>query len=79
MNSALIPVILAALLVGVGVYLLLERSLSRIVIGVAMVGNGINVLFLAAGGPPGLRSRAFACWRSAPAPASPRQWCRPGW
>ena len=53
MNSALILVILAALLVGVGVYLLLERSLSRIVIGVAMVGNGINVLFLAAGGPPG--------------------------
>ncbi|MDN5558298.1 MAG: Na(+)/H(+) antiporter subunit C [Ruaniaceae bacterium] len=53
MNSSLILVILAALLVGVGVYLLLERSLSRIVIGVAMAGNGINVLFLVAGGPPG--------------------------
>lgn len=53
MNSPMILIVLAALLVGVGVYLLLERSLSRIVIGVAMVGNGINVLFLVSGGSPG--------------------------
>lgn len=53
MNSPLVLVILAVVLVGVGVYLLLERSLSRIVIGVALVGNGVNVLFLVAGGGPG--------------------------
>lgn len=53
MNSSLLLVVLAALLVGVGVYLMLERSLSRIVIGLAIAGNGINVMFLVAGGPPG--------------------------
>lgn len=53
MNSALILIALAAVLVGVGVYLMLERSLSRIALGLALVGNGINVLFLASGGPPG--------------------------
>lgn len=46
-------VVLVAVLVGTGVYLLLERSLTRIIIGIALVANGINVLFLVASGRAG--------------------------
>jgi multicomponent Na+:H+ antiporter subunit C len=46
-----------AVLVGVlyacGVYLLLQRTLTRIVIGLALMGHGANLLLLAAGGRPG--------------------------
>ncbi|WP_320669094.1 Na(+)/H(+) antiporter subunit C [Patulibacter defluvii] len=46
-----------ALVVGVlcasGVVLLLERSLTRVMVGVALLGNGINVLILAMGGKAG--------------------------
>ncbi|EHN11358.1 Na(+) H(+) antiporter subunit C [Patulibacter medicamentivorans] len=46
-----------ALVVGVlcasGVVLLLERSLTRVMLGVALLGNGINVLILAMGGKAG--------------------------
>lgn len=41
-------------LYGTGVWLLLQRSLSRIVIGLAVLGHGANLLLLAAGGPAGL-------------------------
>ncbi len=40
-------------LYGTGVWLLLKRSLSRIVIGLAVLGHGANLLLLAAGGPAG--------------------------
>ena len=40
-------------LYGTGVWLLLQRSLSRIVIGLAVLGHGANLLLLAAGGPGG--------------------------
>lgn len=40
-------------LVTVGVYLLLERSLSRVLLGVIVLGNGVNLLFLVAGGRAG--------------------------
>src|SRR5690606_3934612 len=46
-------VFVAGALIACGVTLLLQRSLSRIVIGVLLAGNGVNVLFLAAGGPAG--------------------------
>ncbi|MGO1174031.1 MAG: Na(+)/H(+) antiporter subunit C [Actinomycetaceae bacterium] len=50
-SIALIAVV--AVLVGTGVYLILERSLSRIVIGASLVTHGINVLILVAGGRAG--------------------------
>jgi multicomponent Na+:H+ antiporter subunit C len=40
-------------LYAVGTYLLLQRTLTRIVIGLAMLGHGANLLLLLAGGPPG--------------------------
>jgi multicomponent Na+:H+ antiporter subunit C len=36
----------AASLFGVGTYLVLQRQLSRIVIGIGLLGHGTNVLFL---------------------------------
>lgn len=41
------------ILYSVGVWLLLQRSLSRIVIGLAVLGHGANLLLLAAGGRAG--------------------------
>ncbi len=46
-------VVLVGVLFGVGTFLLLHRTLTRIVLGVAMFANGINVLILSASGPPG--------------------------
>ena len=40
-------------LYAIGTYLLLQRTLTRIVIGLAMLGHGANLLLLLAGGPPG--------------------------
>ncbi len=38
-----------AVLVGCGVILLLERSLTRILLGVILLGNGVNLLILLGG------------------------------
>jgi multicomponent Na+:H+ antiporter subunit C len=47
-----------ALLIGVlytvGTYLLLQRTLTRVVIGLALLGHGANLLLLQAGGAAGL-------------------------
>jgi multicomponent Na+:H+ antiporter subunit C len=39
----------AALLFGLGTYLLLQRKLSRIIIGIGLLGHGANILFVSAG------------------------------
>lgn len=56
MSANLTLAILAGTLVACGVYLLLERSLTRILLGVMLASNGVNLLFLVAsggsGGPP---------------------------
>jgi len=53
MSPNLVLVVTIAVLFTVGVYLLLERSLSRVLIGVILIGNGANLLFLVAGGAAG--------------------------
>ncbi|MBK5249946.1 MAG: Na(+)/H(+) antiporter subunit C [Actinomycetales bacterium] len=53
MTPNLVLVLVIGVLVGCGVYLLLERSLSRVIVGVALIGNGVNLLFLVAGGAAG--------------------------
>lgn len=45
--------VLIAVLFGTGTYLLLHRTLTRIVLGVGLLGNGVNVLILATGGRAG--------------------------
>ncbi|MEX0846967.1 MAG: Na(+)/H(+) antiporter subunit C [Ilumatobacteraceae bacterium] len=46
-------VVLIGVLFGVGTYLLLHRTLTRIVLGVGMLGNGVNVLIIATGARQG--------------------------
>jgi multicomponent Na+:H+ antiporter subunit C len=56
MTITLVLVIAMAVLFACGVYLLLERSLTRMLLGFLLVGNALNLLLLtmsgAAGNPP---------------------------
>lgn len=44
---------LVAVLYAVGFFLLMQRSLMRVLIGVVVLGHGTNLLLQLAGGPPG--------------------------
>lgn len=46
-------VVVVGVLYGTGVYLMLQRNLTRIVIGLAAIGHGANLLLLMAGGAAG--------------------------
>lgn len=50
---SLVLAITVAVLYGTGAYLLLQRNLSRIVIGLGVLGHGANLLLLMAGGRAG--------------------------
>jgi multicomponent Na+:H+ antiporter subunit C len=45
--------VVIAVLFGTGAYLLLHRSLTKIILGVVMLSNGINVLIVATSSRPG--------------------------
>ena len=53
MSPNLVLVVTIGVLFAAGVYLLLERSLSRVLIGIVMIGNGVSLCFMVAGGPAG--------------------------
>lgn len=53
MNPNLALCIIAGALIASGIYLVLERSLSRILVGLLLASNGVNLLFLVAGGSAG--------------------------
>lgn len=53
MDVNLTLVLVAGALVGCGAYLLLERSLTRVLVGLVLLGNGVNVALLATGGRAG--------------------------
>jgi multicomponent Na+:H+ antiporter subunit C len=53
MTASLALVLASAAMIGCGVYLILERSLSRVLVGLLMLGNGVNVMFLVSSGPAG--------------------------
>ena len=50
---SLVLVLAIAALYSAGTYLLLQRTLTRIVLGLALLGHGANLLLLLAGGRPG--------------------------
>ncbi|MEU8332995.1 Na(+)/H(+) antiporter subunit C [Micromonospora sp. NPDC048839] len=52
-GPTLVLVLAVAVLVGCGVILLLERTLTRILLGVILLGNGVNLLILLGGRPGG--------------------------
>lgn len=53
MNANLTLILTASFLCGTGVYLILERSLTRVLVGLLMLGNGVNLLFMVSAGPAG--------------------------
>jgi multicomponent Na+:H+ antiporter subunit C len=53
MTTALVPLLLIGVLTSTGVYLLLERNLTRMLLGLLLIGNAINLLVLTVGGPSG--------------------------
>ncbi|MDP5184119.1 Na(+)/H(+) antiporter subunit C [Blastococcus sp. BMG 814] len=50
--TVVLPVVIAGLYAA-GVYLLLDRSLTRVLLGFLLLGNATNVLLLSSGGPAG--------------------------
>jgi multicomponent Na+:H+ antiporter subunit C len=53
MTTALVPLLLIGVLTSSGVYLLLERNLTRMLLGLLLIGNAVNLLILTVGGPSG--------------------------
>ena len=53
MTTYLVPLLLIGGLTSAGVYLLLERNLTRMLLGLLLVGNAVNLLLLTVGGPSG--------------------------
>lgn len=53
MSSSLLLLVLIALLYTAGIYLVLDRSLTRVLLGVLVLGNATNLLVISAGGPFG--------------------------
>ncbi|ANE82380.1 Na(+)/H(+) antiporter subunit C [Mycobacterium adipatum] len=53
MITYLVPLVLIGALTSAGVYLLLERTLTRMLLGLLLIGNAVNLLILNVGGPSG--------------------------
>lgn len=53
MTVYVVPLIVIGGLTTCGVYLLLERNLTRMLLGLLLLGNAINLLILTVGGPSG--------------------------
>ncbi|MEE6169525.1 MULTISPECIES: Na(+)/H(+) antiporter subunit C [unclassified Mycolicibacterium] len=53
MTTFLVPLLLIGGLTSTGVYLLLERNLTRMLLGLLLIGNAVNLLMLTVGGPSG--------------------------
>lgn len=49
----LITITVASVLFGIGTYLILQRLLTRVVIGLSLISHGVNLLILVSGGPGG--------------------------
>ena len=50
---SLVPALVVAVLFSVGVYLMLQRTLTRIILGLAMLGHSANLLLMVVGGRAG--------------------------
>lgn len=54
MSINVLLLLVMAVLFATGIYLLLERSLTRVLLGILLVSNAVNLLILIAGGPAGV-------------------------
>jgi len=50
---SLIGLAIVAFLFGTGTYLILQRLLSRVIIGLGLISNGVNLLIMLSAGAPG--------------------------
>lgn len=68
----IVTLAVAAALIGIGTYLALQRLLSRVIIGLALLSHGVNLLIMSAssrvGTPPVLSEGADAAAVSDPLP-----------
>ena len=62
------------MLFATGTYSMLHRSLTRIVVGVGLIGNGVNLLLIVAGSRPGVPPIVGRAHRVPPT-RSRRRWC----
>ncbi|TSD99415.1 Na(+)/H(+) antiporter subunit C [Skermania sp. ID1734] len=53
MSANLSLLVLIGILVAGGVYLMLERTVTKMLLGMMLFGNGVNLLILTVGGPDG--------------------------
>jgi multicomponent Na+:H+ antiporter subunit C len=53
MDVSLVLIVIMAVLFGCGIYAMLERSLTRVLIGFLLLGNAVNLLLLIVMGRPG--------------------------
>ena len=53
MPVSLALLLTAGVMIACGVYLFLERTLTRVLLGFVLAGNGVNLLFIVAAGRPG--------------------------
>lgn len=53
MTVSLVLVVVMAVLFACGVYLVLERSMTRVLLGILLLGNAANLLILIVAGQPG--------------------------
>jgi multicomponent Na+:H+ antiporter subunit C len=53
MTAYVVPLVLIGGLTSAGVYLLLERNMTRMLLGLLLIGNAINLLILTVGSPSG--------------------------
>ena len=69
MSASLTLVLVMAVLFGSGIATMMERSLTRVLIGFLLVGNGVNLLIYLMSGMPGLApirtSRVRFSWNAA--------------
>ena len=54
MSASLVLLVAMAVLYACGVYLLLERSMTRVLLGFLLVGNATNLLIITVAGPAGV-------------------------
>ena len=50
---SIVSALIVAVLFGAGVYLMLQRTLSRIILGLALLGHAANLLLMVVGGRAG--------------------------
>ena len=72
MVANLFLLLAAGTLVAAGVYLLLDRAMTKMIMGLMMIGNGANLLLLISGGPAG--APPIVVIGTTRDPATPMKW-----